>query len=158
MQAAQPIDAILQQPFNYSGMVSRVDPGQQRQHFSDVVIESHQNGSVRVQPRHQDDARKQLVQEVTEGQGICTVYAVDDDVVVNDARIRRAQPRRAYANDVLEMRVRSENSAAEVACIVVDVPDAAVTVTAHVRAKQQREHARVGYFKHTRVVRQHQMR
>ena len=83
---AAPRYPLPRPPLNYSG---RVDPGQKRQHFSNVVVNCKQYGGVRVQARHRYHAGQRLVQEVAEGQGISHTDAVDNYVVVNDARVRR---------------------------------------------------------------------
>ena len=130
---AQTLNPNHQQPVNYT---ARVDPRQQRKNFPNVVVDRKQNGCARVQTRHPDDTWQRLMQEVAKSQGISCAYAIDDDVVINDARKRRGHffgLRGSYANDVLEKCARSENSTAEVARVVADVPVTAVMVLA--RAK-----------------------
>ncbi len=59
---------------------------------------------------------------MTERQWVRSTYAVDDDVVIDDAGIRRNKNRGAHANSVSKMHMLGEDCAAEVAHIVADVP------------------------------------
>ena len=67
----------------------------------DFVVESKQNGGVRVQPGHCYHARQRLVQEMAHRQGIRNTDAVDDYVVMNDAGIGGDQIWSANSNDML---------------------------------------------------------
>ena len=71
------------------------------------------------------------MQEVAKSQGISYTYAIDNNVMMNDVRIRRKQRRAAYANGVFEMHMLSEYSTAKVAHVITDVPASIIVGLEH---------------------------
>ncbi len=71
------------------------------------------------------------MQEVAESQGISYTYAVDDNVMMNDVRIRRKQRRAAYANRVFKMYMLGEYGTTKVAHVVADVPTSTIMGREH---------------------------